>query len=59
MLGSFDKQNEPIGYQEVADAVFQMKNNKTPGLDGISIDFYKIVFQKARQFNAPGHTCLL
>ena len=46
MLGSFDKQNEPIGYQEVADAVFQMKNNKTPGLDGISIDFYKVFFKK-------------
>ena len=40
------KHEEPFSMQEIADAVFQMPNGKSPGLDGIGIDFYKVFWKE-------------
>ena len=42
------KHEEPFSMQEIADAVFQMPNGKSPGLDGIGIDFYKVFWKEIR-----------
>ena len=34
----------PITLQELKDAIFSLKNNRVPGPDGISIEFYKVMF---------------
>lgn len=33
---------EEITTQEIVDAINALKNNKTPGLDGLSVEFYKL-----------------
>ena len=33
--------DRPISKEEIKEAVFQLKKDKTPGLDGIPIDFYQ------------------
>ena len=38
--------NEPFMSNEIKNAVMKMQNNKTPGKDGIPIDFYKIFWNK-------------
>ena len=39
-------QNKSLKISELADAARGMKNNKTPGPDGIPIDFYKVFWVK-------------
>lgn len=36
--------------QECAEAIKHMKNNKSPGLDGIPIEFYKIFWNKIKDY---------
>ena len=35
------KYEKPISDNECQKAIFQLANNKSPGLDGFSIEFYK------------------
>ena len=37
-----EAQDNPISPKEIEEAIKGMKNNKTPGEDGIPIDFYKV-----------------
>ena len=37
---------KPFSKQEIAEAVLGLRNNRTPGPDGIGIDFYKIFWAK-------------
>ena len=39
------QQDQQITMQELQQAIKDMKNNKTPGEDGIPIDFYKVFWQ--------------
>ena len=39
------QQNMPFDNKEIATAALQLKNNKTPGPDGIPIDFYKVFWK--------------
>ena len=43
------QQDQPIDASEVEKAIKQMKNNKTPGQDGIPIDFYKVFWNHLKQ----------
>ena len=36
--------NDPIAISVIISTVLSMKNNKTPGTDGIQIEFYKAIF---------------
>ncbi|OUM64042.1 hypothetical protein PIROE2DRAFT_9267 [Piromyces sp. E2] len=36
--------NQPITTEEIKNTILSMKNNKTPGPDGIPIEFYKALF---------------
>jgi hypothetical protein len=38
--GDNEKLIEPFSEMEIRDAIFQMKLNKAPGLDGLSVEFY-------------------
>jgi hypothetical protein len=38
--GDNEKLIEPFSEMEIRDAIFQMKFNKAPGLDGLSVEFY-------------------
>ena len=40
------KLDEPISLNEIHDAVFQLKIDKTPGLDGIPPEFYRTFWSK-------------
>ena len=42
----YEMQNSEISYEEVANAVLQLKNGKCPGSDGIPVDFYKVFWSK-------------
>lgn len=35
----------PFNNQEIRSAIFQMENNKVPGLDGFSADFYHFLWE--------------
>ena len=41
--------NRPFNEQDIKDAVFSMKLNKTPGKDGISVDLYRFFWEKLKQ----------
>ena len=41
-----EQQNTQISSEEVRKAISMMKNNKTPGQDGIPIDFYKVFWTR-------------
>ena len=40
----------PITQYEISLAIKEMKLNKTPGCDGLPIDFYKVFYPKIREF---------
>jgi hypothetical protein len=40
--------DEKITDAEVEHAVFQTKDNKSPGLDGIPFEFYKVFWSKLK-----------
>ena len=42
-------QEEQITAKEVREAMMQMNNNKTPGEDGIPVDFYKVFWSQIQQ----------
>ena len=42
------KSEKPFSCSEIASAVLQLNNNKTPGPDGLGIDFYKVFWNKIR-----------
>ena len=39
--------NDSITMEEIQNTVFDMKNNKAPGPDGIPIEFFKVFFSKS------------
>ena len=41
-----ETQELQITQQEIEKAIMQMNNNKTPGQDGIPVDFYKVFWRK-------------
>ena len=41
-------QNQPITYEEVSKAISQMSNQKTPGVDGIPVEFYKFFWKEIK-----------
>ena len=43
--GDAAKTESPFSSQEISNAVLQLNNNKTPGPDGIGIDFYKVFWK--------------
>ena len=47
-LSDSDKErlDEPITFEEFSTAVFQMPNNKSPGIDGLSIEVIKVFFKQ-------------
>ena len=45
-----DRLENPITKKEIDDALAKMKNNKSPGLDGYSAEFYKKILASVRQF---------
>lgn len=45
--GYFDK---PPTIQECSEAVLEMKKNKSPGLDGLRIEFYKMFWKHLKQY---------
>lgn len=52
MLSENDKkycENFPT-LQECAEAVNGMKNNKSPGIDGLPVEFYKMFWKNIRNF---------
>ena len=42
--------DNPIELNEISLAAFELANNKAPGSDGIPIDFYKIFWNKIKEF---------
>ena len=44
------KLEQPFSLQELSLAVKSMKNNKTPGTDGLPIDFYKVFWGRLKTF---------
>lgn len=51
--------DSPIQQQELNKAVVQMKDHKTPGPDGLPIEFYKTFWEKLRKpFEAMTHQVL-
>ena len=42
-------QDQPITQEEIQAAIKTMNNNKTPGSDGIPVDFYKVFWNQLRQ----------
>lgn len=44
-----DDLEQPLTQTELANALFQMKNNKTPGMDGLPAEFYKTFWNKLSQ----------
>lgn len=36
--------------KECTEAVFEMKNNKSPGLDGLPVEFYKMFWKHLKQY---------
>ena len=45
-----DNIENEITEQEVANALKQMARNKTPGVDGLSVEFYIVFFSKLKRF---------
>ena len=43
------EQEEPLTIDDLAKATKSMNNNKTPGEDGIPVDFYKVFWQQLKQ----------
>ena len=43
-----EQQGVQITYQEIEEAIKTMKNNKTPGQDGIPVDFYKVFWRQIK-----------
>ena len=43
-----EQQGIQITFEEVETAIKMMKNNKTPGQDGIPVDFYKVFWSKIK-----------
>ena len=43
------QQQEQISIEELGVAIKAMKNNKTPGNDGIPVDFYKVFWSKIKE----------
>ena len=41
-------QEEQVSLQNIQEALLKMNNNKTPGQDGISADFYKVFWNKIK-----------
>ena len=51
-------QNQPICMEELEVAIKGMKNDKTPGNDGIPVDFYKVFWRQIKEvyYNMVVHT---
>ena len=43
--------NIPISLKELNEALKNMKNNKTPGCDGLPVEFYKLFWEKIVSFH--------
>ena len=43
------EQNKELELEEIASAIKELSNNKTPGQDGLPIEFYKVFFNKIAQ----------
>ena len=51
-----EQQNQQIKIEDLQEAIKGMNNNKTPGEDGIPVDFYKVFWTKLKD---PFHAMML
>ncbi len=43
---------EPIREKEVKETIIKLKNNKTPGIDGLQEEYYKVFVRTSLQYYA-------
>lgn len=44
-----DKHNQPFSIEELTEAIKQLSRNKTPGISGLTADFYKVFGSKFKE----------